>query len=193
MHKHDEFTNATANVWRTLSSAPRYRWLLVTGWKASESIYDSRKCETVRVWKESKRENKISDNHLSFPYDTRKHLDYAYSYCIQTMWWPHVQPTQKQLKSCSKQNAELCKGKKFLPAFVRHQVAGGVRQWDMYAKHSAVVRCPGHANWRMRQTCMGRGPEEHKAQGIQIVFGENFWVGERITVNLTSVFSFQGF
>lgn len=38
------------SVW-TLSSAPLYRWLLVTGWKALESIYDLRKCETVRVWK----------------------------------------------------------------------------------------------------------------------------------------------
>lgn len=44
---------------------------------------------------------------------------------------------------------------------------------------------------------MGRGPEEHKAEGIQIAFGKNVCVGllrdKSISVNLASVFNFQAF
>lgn len=118
--------NALQRATLQMTTCYRLKSLGVNLWFAK-----MRNCESVESCGESKRENKISDNHLSFPYDTRKHLDYAYSYCIQAKWWPHVQPTQQQLKSCSKQNAELCRGKKFLPASVWHQVTGGVRQWDM--------------------------------------------------------------
>lgn len=187
MHKHDEFTTATANIQcATLQMTNCYRLRsLWTQFMICENCESVESCGNVRG-------NEISAS-LSFPYKTRKHLDYVYRYCIRygdlmcnqhnSSADPVVSRTQNYAEGRSS-----CR----LLCDIRSPVGSDSGMRALYAKHSAVVRCPGHANWRMRQTCTGRGPEEHRAEGIQMVFGENFWLGigdwEKKVSHLDSVF-----
>lgn len=79
------------SVW-TLSNAPLYRWLIVTGREAlgvNLWFVKMQNCESVascgNVSQRERERKKIRDTLQSFPYNTRKYLDYAYSCCIWTI------------------------------------------------------------------------------------------------------------